>query len=407
MRTRTSCVAVALVCLSRPSAAQTVLSEADALARLSAGSPRVRAIRAAVEVARADILAAGRWPNPRATFNREGVAGVTENMLMIAQPLPVTGRRALDVSAASAMAEARARRADDEVRLARSALRSAFADLLSAQAREDEFARARDRLREVTQVLARREAAGEAAGYDRLRADRETMDLDAEWAAARVDRARAQGALAAFFADPGDLTGIVAAAPATPTTRAAPTVDDLMALAGRTLGEPAALRDEIESAKFADRAAARRAVPEPEVVAGTKSSTLGGGDLGSVISVHVSVPIFDRARPERALARARREQAEARADAFRVSLRSEITAARAILIERREAADRYRTATSESADRLERIAQVSYDAGERGILELLDAFRSRTSARMRQIALDGAARQAEIELELASGWEAR
>ena len=54
---------------------------------------------------------------------------------------------------------------------------------------------------------------------------------------------------------------------------------------------------------------------------------------------------------------------------------------------------------------IERIAQVSYDAGERGILELLDAYRTGSSARMRQAALDLAARQAELELEFVSGWE--
>jgi outer membrane protein TolC len=48
---------------------------------------------------------------------------------------------------------------------------------------------------------------------------------------------------------------------------------------------------------------------------------------------------------------------------------------------------------------------VSYDAGERGILELLDAYRSGASARVRSAALDAAVRQAEIELEFVSGWE--
>ena len=51
------------------------------------------------------------------------------------------------------------------------------------------------------------------------------------------------------------------------------------------------------------------------------------------------------------------------------------------------------------------IAQVSYDAGERGILQLLDAYRTALAARLRQIDLDLAARRAEIELEFASGWE--
>jgi outer membrane protein TolC len=57
------------------------------------------------------------------------------------------------------------------------------------------------------------------------------------------------------------------------------------------------------------------------------------------------------------------------------------------------------------AGEIERIAQVSYDAGERGILELLDAYRSGSSARVRQAALDLAVRQAEIELEFTSGVE--
>ena len=75
------------------------------------------------------------------------------------------------------------------------------------------------------------------------------------------------------------------------------------------------------------------------------------------------------------------------------------------MIERREAADRYRAASTTLSADLERIAQVSYDAGERGILELLDAYRSGAAARVRQAALDAAARQAEIELEFVSGWE--
>ncbi len=48
---------------------------------------------------------------------------------------------------------------------------------------------------------------------------------------------------------------------------------------------------------------------------------------------------------------------------------------------------------------------MSYDAGERGILDLLDAYRTAASARVRQAALDAAAWQAEIELEFLSGWK--
>ena len=405
MRTRSWRVAVALLSFSVPAAGQTVISEADALARLSTDSPRVRAIRASVELARADVLTAGRWPNPRASYNRESVSGVTENMFTVTQPLPLSGRRGLEVDAAAALAEARSKRADEEIRRVRADLRSAYADLVSAQVRESALSRSLDRLRELADLLAKRESAGDAAGYDRLRADREVMDVEGEWSQARADRARAQAALAAFFADQGDPMTLVAVVPDVSKRPVLPALEELLNQAATVRGEPAALRQEIESAKFAERAASRRVIPDPEIVAGTKSSNFGGGDVGSVFSVHATLPLFDRAQPEHAMAEARLAHAQASAAAFQTALRAQITAMRAVVLERREAADRYRTTATQGSDVLERIARVSYDAGERGILELLDAYRSGASARVRSAALDAAVRQAEIELEFVSGWE--
>jgi hypothetical protein len=91
MRTLIVCFAVGTG-LVQSAVAQTLpLTESQALSRLSTESPRVQAVRAGIDIARADVLAAARWPNPRVSFNREAVAGVTENMLMVAQLLPVAG----------------------------------------------------------------------------------------------------------------------------------------------------------------------------------------------------------------------------------------------------------------------------------------------------------------------------
>ena len=406
MRTRTWCVAAAVVCLPRLAAAQTVLSEADALARLSADSPRVRAIRVAVDATRAEALAASRWPNPRVTYNREAVGGVTEHMFLVTQPLPITGRRDFDKSAASALVTASQLRADEELRQIRAAVRAAYADLVSAQVRESEIVASRDRFRELAGILARREAAGDAAGYDRLRAEREVMDLDADLAAARADRTRAQAGLAEFFDPSTDMTTLVAVGHS-PSRTPLPPVEEMLARAQSELPELAALKQEAAAAQFALRAAERRPIPEPEIVAGTKSTSIGGGDLGSVFSVHVTVPLFDRAKPEQSLAEARRALANAQLAALQASLGARVVALRAIVSERRQAADSYRASTAANANQLERIAQVSYDAGERGILELLDAYRNSGAARIRQASLDAATRQAEIELERVSGWEIR
>ena len=392
-----------------------VLTEAEALAQLGPDSPRVRAARAGVDIARADVLSAGRWPNPRVNWDRQSVAGVTEHLVTVSQALPITGRRGLDVQAASALVSANASRADDEVRRLRADLRLAFAELEAAQARERELATARDRLRELSDILATREGEGDAAGFDRLRAEREVLDVESDLVMASTERARAQATLASFFSGGADVSQIVAVG--RPTSSAAvPALDALLEQAESTRGDLIAFRHEIEAAGFAARAANRSLVPEPEIFVGTKSSTaasggagsavtIGEGAIGPVIGVHATIPLFDRARPERALAAAGAARAEAGADSFRAVLRGQVAALREAVLQRRAAADRYRAEAVNSAAQIERIAQVSYDAGERGILELLDAYRIGASARVRQTTLDLAVRQAEIELEFATGWE--
>ncbi len=391
------------------------LTESDAVSRLSAGSPRVRALRAPVDVARVDVLSAGRWPNPRVNWDRQSVAGVTEHLFTVSQVLPITGRRDLDVQAASMRVEASSSRIDDETRRLRADLRLAFAELEAAQIRERELSASRDRLRGFAEVLAKREAEGDTAGFDRLRAEREVLDVEADLVIATTERVKAQALLGAFLEGVTDPSRIVAVARSTPSA-GVPSVDALMEQAEASRGELVAFRKDIEAARLSERAAHRRLVPEPEIFVGTKSSTasggvlgsvvtIGGGDVGPVIAVHATIPLFDRAGPERALAVASVAQADAHAMSFRIVLRGQVAALHAAVTQRREAAERYRARAVGGAAQIERIAQVSYDAGERGILELLDAYRIGASARVRQATLDLVVRQAEIELEFATGWE--
>ena len=405
MRCVVVCATLATAFLPSRAVAQSLsLTEPEALARLSAESPRVRAIRAGTDVVRAEALWAGRWPNPRLIVDRESVAGITEYLTMVAQPLPITGRRGLEMQAAAALVDASTSRSDDGLRRARADLRLAYAQLVAAQTRERGLTDARDRLRELADILAKRENAGDAAGFDRLRAEREVSDIDADLAAVATERARAQASIAGFFA--GAATPRASCAAPQPSHRQrCPAVDALVDRALTVRGELLALQKEIDAARLGVRAADRRRIPEPEIIAGTKSSTIGGGDIGSVVTLQATIPLFDRGKPERALAEARARQAEAQADMFRLTLRSDVAALRAAVVERRETAARYRATAVNGAGEIERVARVSYDAGERGILELLDAYRTGSIARVRQAALDLGARQAEIELEFVSGWE--
>ena len=404
MQFRVWSVASAVVIACGTAHAQAVLTEADAIAKLSADSPRVRAIRSGIELARADVLAAARWPNPRLYVGREAVSGVSETITTVLQPLPITGQRRFEMQAASALVDATSFRADDTMRRARADVRLAYADLVAAQARERELTAARDRLQELAGILTMRVREGDAAGFDRLRAEREVLDLDADRVMAAADRARAQGRLAGFFATAID-PALLVAEDRVITVRDVPPLDVLVDQAEKTRGELLALDREVDAARLAERAADRRRVPEPEIIGGTKTSNFAGGDVGSVLGVQAVLPLFDRGRVERARAQARASQASARIEALRLSYRGDIAAWRGAALERRAAADRYRASAVASASDVERIARVSYESGERGILELLDAYRTSASARVRQAALDASAREAEIELEFVSGWD--
>lgn len=404
MRTPLVCAALVAALLPTGAGAQTLsLTESEALARLSAESPRVQAARAGVAVARADVLAAARWPNPRVTFNREAVSGIAEDMLMVTQALPISGRRGLEVRAASARVEASAGRADDQVRRLRADLRLAYTRLWEAQMRERELIEGRNRVRELARILTRREADGDAAGFDTLRAEREVLDLETQRSLAVAARLQAQAELISFFTE-APAAAAIEAAPVPAPRAALPAVPELVAQA-QSRGALVAMTHEREAAQWSEQAARRRRIPEPEIVGGTKSSNAGAGDVGSIVSLHVVLPLFDRAAPERAAAQARAAQVRAEQAALTQSVGGQIAAWHAAVIERRAAADGYRAAVSAGADRIEQIAQVSYDAGERGILELLDAYRTAASARLRIVELEASAREAEIELEFVSGWE--
>lgn len=397
--------ALVLGCLSGPAHAQQILSETDALARLTGNTPRARAARAPIDVAQAEARAALRWPNPRVAVQREAVSGVAEVLSTVQQLLPITGRRTLEHAALTALTGAAAARSGDVLRVARADLRRAYVDLAVAQARAHHTAETAERLRVLAAQVAARERAGDAAGYDRLRVERDLIELEADREAVSAEVTRARGALASILLDVDDPASLVVAA--LPAARPPlPPVETLVTHAETTRGDLAALHHEQASAGLAARAADRRRIPEPEVVGGTKSASPSvGGAVGSVIAVQATIPLFDKGRIDRAIAETRGRNAALHAEALVREIRADVRAVYATLIERRTAADRYRRAAAASAGELVRIATVAYEAGERGIFELVDAYRSVAQVQSRQLTLDAAVRYAEIELELVTGWE--
>ena len=443
------------VALAPPVAAQS-LSEAEAVARMRAEHPQAAALRFGVREFAADARGRTLPPNPAVAYTREEAGAAVDDFLLVSQELPLWGRRRLLGEAAGHAVSARAAEADARLLAVETELRLVFADLLLAQERVRSLAAGAGRLDGLIAVLRTREEQGEGSRFDRLRAEREAAEVDADRALADIARRQAQARLAAFFAEGTDPDGLTAAGRLDdyPPPESAPAPPPEGRHDYRALGL------EAERWGAEGRAARRLRLPSAQVTGGLKRSTgpgstsagigltdtglgstgaglgstsaglgstgaglgstgaglgstgvglgstgagLGSTGVGFVLGASVSVPLFDRGQAQAARASAARARVEAEREVLAARIAAEVRAASAAAVGERELADRYRAESVARADELVAIATAAYEEGEFGILELLDAHRVSLRANLRSLDLSAAARRAAVELDRASG----
>ncbi len=380
------------------------LTEADALGRFMASDPRIRALRAQTAEVQAGQAERALWPNPVAAFTRESVASTDDIFLVGRQELPISGRRRHLLAAGRLAVEASEAEAAFQIRQLEADVRRAFAALLAAQDREAILIRATEELRALIAILRAREEAGEGSRYDRLRGQRALADLDSEQAAAAIARARARADLAAFLG-PGVAPEGVVAAGSLRQNPPAP-VETLITQTLAFRGDYQASERTIAQFNAERQAASALRIPTPSVTFGMKRSTTGAGThVGSQLTFEMALPLFNRGQAAVALASAQAARADAERAFLRVLVEAEVRAAHAAVALERARAVRYEQALVETAEPLTAIARVAYEEGELGILELLDANRQLTDARLRVLDLAAAGRLAAIELDRVTGVE--
>jgi outer membrane protein, heavy metal efflux system len=358
--------------------------------------PQARAIRAESEVTRREQLARLAYPNPAVTYSRES-AGFTE-FFQAEQSLPLFGARAaLSRAGVAATAAAEAER---DVRLwhLRSEAAAAVARLAAEQTRL-ELAQAHTReVERLVEILRTREREGEGSRFDRLRAAQELRDTRQLATSAAVSVVEARATLSALLPRDVALTRIAGG----PYPQQAPAAADaLIAKAKSTRAELRALQQLGERATLEADAARRARLPSPNVFGGVKrADDASGRQTGGVFGLSVSVPLFDSGGRESARWAAERARVEAERASIEYRIRSEIVGASEVLSIRQAAiAEEHQG----EAEELAQISEVAYREGEVGILELLDAVRTASRARVRSIELRLEARLAQIALERAVG----
>jgi cobalt-zinc-cadmium efflux system outer membrane protein len=371
----------------------------DEALRLAEASPSARAVVLDQERARAAVDASGLWPNPGFSFSREDALGI-ERFASVSIPIPISGRLGLEKEAARRGASASEARARQERILLHARVREAFQDLLASQDRIAALDLGLSQIMELVEALRAREREGEGSGYDRMRAERERAEVDAERLAGRASQARARSLLAGLLGTPSDASHLVAEGSLS-DSQELPAREDVLSRA-RNRGDLIAVDAEAERAGAQARAAGRLAIPEPSFVAGSKTAVEGSfSDTGPSLGVDFDIPLFNRGQGGVAIARAERNFLLSVRAALGRLVEAEAESAFEEAAARREAEAAYRA--SGDPEELVRIARAAYVEGEMGILELLDAHRTDLGARILAIELRLEARRAEAALMRAMG----
>ncbi|MCG8421004.1 MAG: TolC family protein [Proteobacteria bacterium] len=396
-----SWVALMLCCAAGSAWAQAPLTEAAVVRLARSHAPGSAVAQATERLADARQRTAGLLLNPFVGWERETVLtgqGSAQDIFRATIAIDMAGplsNRSLAASRSSWM------RAEASVTRTAAVLDAVlgYYDVVVAERRVAILRRAVSSLDEAARVLARREEAGNASGYESTR-----LAIASELARSR--QAEAQGTLHSARARLAALLGLDVDTLRVDTTLALSPLRDEAQLVRSGTSDRAAIRQARASARFAAVAQDRAGwtwVPTLNVSGGANLVSDPDRRHGYVVALSLSIPIFDRGQGLRAEAEAQRALSTARAEALSRTVRAELASSYAIYTTARQELARFEAATSDQVDALLRAAQSGYREGQRSIVELLDAQRAQTDVAERRLSLLGAAKQAEARLRAAAG----
>jgi outer membrane protein, heavy metal efflux system len=382
-------------------AARAALREADVIRMARSRSPAGAVASATDELAAARTRTAGAFPNPSLTWVREtvetgpvGLQDVLTAGLPIDVARPLATRALVGSQGAWMRAEASLARTDAVLEAV-----LAYHDVILATRRVEVLSQSVAHLEEAARVLAHREAAGAASGYESTR-----LSIASELG--RSHLAEARGGLASARARLAGLLGVEAESLRVSTSMTLISASEAAALARGGGTSRQAVRYARESQRLAGEARDRASwawLPTLELGGGLKRVSDLGGGYGYTVGVSLSIPIFDHGQSLRAEAQAQQALSTARSEALARTLSAELQSALATFRAARQELERFESRTSGQVEALLTAAHSGYREGTRSILELLDAQRAQTEVTERRLRLLGTAKRAEATLRAAAG----
>ena len=400
--------------LPPPSAPRTDWTIDEVLVAALAGHPLVQAARARVSASEGARRTATTLPNPIATYWMENtrfpgqgpLAGLDREISAYAtlplEPFLQRGSRAAQADGMIRAAQATATGAEHLVALEAA---HAFYRVAVAQATVDAMREHRASVGELVTYLRTRVAQGASPERELIRAEVEQDRAETEVTLADVDLVRAQAALRPFLGGPDAAPGSLRVGGFEATTDRVP-LAPLSEFTAHALRE----RPDMLTGRAKVDAAAGAIAVERSLVVRQLGATIGvkrtAGTNAMLAGMSVTVPLFDRNNGEIQRATAERLAAEQDVSWLERTIAGEIEAAyeAAARLAARLAA--VQGASLTRAEESRRIAAAAYQEGAVTLLDLLDAARAATDARLTVARLAVAARESLFELGVAAGYDA-
>lgn len=382
------------------------LTLSEALALADAQHPLLRAGEAQVDAAAAGVTTARAYPNPEVAFlvgRQPGPPGTPVNgvpLYEVVQPLELGALRPTRIQVAERGREA-SRHQLEEIRLAvLSNVRRTFFQVLR---RDGEARLAVENLTLVEDLRNRIRVRVEVGEVGRL----ELVRAEAEVAAARALASSAQlqqvTALAQFRAAVGGAAGATLRLEGSLDTQVAlPAVEALRQEA--LTQHPALLRSRTEIGRAEARVAYETALRRPQPSFWTEVDMSGPSYRAGLA---LPVPLWNRRQGPIAEADALRRQAGAAAEARQIEILSALDGAYERYAVAGQQVRVFEDGLLREAEEALRAAEVAYQLGERGILDVLDAQRLLRTVRLNYLNAQFDRQSALVDLDELRGVDLR
>ena len=386
----------------------------DVLTAVLAQHPLVQAARAQVSAAEGSRQTAATFPNPIATYWMEnapfpGQAPISldrETSVYATLPLePFLQRssRLAQVNGEIRAAQGTVTRAEQQVALEAA---HAFYRVALAQASVDAVRENRAAVEQFVGYLRTRVAQGANPEGELIRVEVERDRVDSDVTLAEVDLFRAQAALRPFLGETGPslVTLRVTNVSLAPDTAPLPALNDLTTHALQHRSELLVARAKVD-------AAAGTIAVERSLLIRQLGATFGvkrtAGTTAMVAGVSLAVPLFDQNRGQIQRATGERLAAEQELRWLERTVAGELDAAYHATGRLAAQVVAMRPTFVSRAEESQRIAVAAYQEGAAPLLQVLDASRALTDARLTMARLLVAADESLFELGVTAGYDAK